>query len=129
MIDFLLLLLLMTGGTWLLGWWAILVIAAGWGWWWRDRKPAWRPSLAAGLAWAFWLSLAGPPAALLTLLDRLDRIFGAPSPVLLALPPLYAALMGWAAARLVQGIAPSPGTKVRVQPGTKVPAQPTDASP
>jgi hypothetical protein len=121
MIDFLLLLLLMTGGSRFLGWWAFLLIAAGWGWRWGTRKPAWRAGLAAGLAWGFWLSLAGPPATMLKLVDRLSQTFGAPVPVLLALPPLYAGLLAWAAARVVQGIAPSPGTKV--------PAQPTDGSP
>ncbi len=109
MIDFLLLLLLMTVGSRFLGWWAFLLVGSGWGWWWRSRKPAWRAGLAGGLAWAFWLSLAGPPATMLILLDRLSQIFGAPVPVLLALPPLYAALVAWAAARVVQGIAPSPG--------------------
>jgi hypothetical protein len=107
MIDFLLVLLLMVGGSRLIGWWAILLIAAGWGWWWRDRKPSWRAALAGGLAWAFWLSLAGPPAVLLTLLDRLSLISGASVPVLLALPPLYAALLAWAAARVAQGFRPS----------------------
>lgn len=104
MIDFLLLLLLMVGATWFLGWWGILLVAAGWGWWWRMQKPAWRPALAAALAWGLWLALAGPAPALLKLADRLGRLMSAPGIAVTLAPIGYAALLGWAAARLMQGI-------------------------
>jgi hypothetical protein len=103
MIDFLLLLLLFTGGTWLAGWVAVLLIAMAWGWWRRWTHPAWIAALAAAGAWGFWLALAGPPATMLLLVDRLVQILGVPGPAIYLLPPAYAALLAWAAARLVQG--------------------------
>lgn len=105
MIDFLLLPLLCIGASYALGWWGILLVAAAWGWA-RRGAPAWRAALAGAVAWAFWLILAGPPVAMLTLLEKLSAILGAPAPVLLALPPLYAALLAWAAARLSRGLRP-----------------------
>ncbi|HWA17337.1 MAG TPA: hypothetical protein VG817_12955 [Gemmatimonadales bacterium] len=121
MIDFLLLPLLMTVATWLFGWWGILLVGLASGWL-RRQSPAWRAALAAAAAWGFWLILAGPPAAMLTLLEKLSQIFGGvPIPALLALPPLYAALLAWAAARLGQGLP-------ALRRGPEVPSRPTDGS-
>lgn len=119
MIDFLLLPVLMTGASWFLGWWGILVSGLLWGGL-RREAPSWRAALAAAVAWAFWLILAGPPVAMLTLLEKLSDISGAPAPVLLALPPLYAAILAWAAARVAQGFSLL---------GTKVPSPRTEGSP
>jgi hypothetical protein len=107
MIDLGILLLLFIGGTWLGGWWAVLIIAALWGWW--RRRPAWIAALAAALAWGFWLVLAGAPSIMLKLVDRLEQILGAPSPVMLLLPSLYAAVLAWSAARVSQGLRPAAG--------------------
>jgi hypothetical protein len=108
MIDFALLLILFVGGTWLGGWWAILLVSAFWGWWRKWERPAWIAALAAALAWGFWLALAGSPVTMLKLVDRLERILGAPGPVMLLLPSLYAAILAWSAARLAQGLRPKP---------------------
>jgi hypothetical protein len=115
MIDFVLLPAVMIGAGWLLGWWGILLVAVAWGWA-RRGSPAWRAALAGAVAWAFWLILAGPPIAMLTLLEKLSAMVGAPEPFLVALPPLYAALLAWAGARLVQGLLPGRGV-VRPESG------------
>lgn len=103
MIDFLVLLVLFTGGTWLGGWVAVLLIAGVWGWVRRRKQPPWIAAVAAALAWGVWLALAGPPATLVLLVERLSQVTGVPAPALFVLPSAYAALLAWAAARLVQG--------------------------
>lgn len=104
MIDLGILLALFVGGTWLGGWWAVMLIAAAWGWWRKWDRPAWIAALAAALAWAFWLVLAGAPVTMLKLVDRLEQILGAPSLLMLLLPSVYAAVLAWSAARLAQGL-------------------------
>lgn len=103
MIDLLVLLLLFAGGTWLAGWWAILILAALWGWF-RWKEPVWRAALAAALVWGAFLLLAGPALTLIKLFDRLGRIFPAPGPAIALLSVVYAAVLAWAAARLMQGL-------------------------
>ncbi len=107
MIDLPLLVLLMGGATWFGGWWGVPLVAAAWSWWWGWRRFSWRPALAAALAWGGLLLLAGPEESLQLLLVRLGEIFGLPGPALVVCTLGYAALLGWAAARLMQGVGPS----------------------
>lgn len=110
MIDFLLLPALMIGASWFLGWWGILLVGLVWGFL-RRGSPSWRAGLAAAVAWTLWLILAGPPLAMVSLLEKLSELFGVPTPVLVVLPPLYAAVLGWASARLCRGLTSPLGHK------------------
>lgn len=104
MIDLPLLVLLMGGATWTAGWWGVVVVALAWAWFWGWRRFSWRPALAAAIAWGGLLVIAGPEAPMQTLIERMGEVFGVPGPAVVVLALAYAALLAWAAARLMQGL-------------------------
>jgi hypothetical protein len=87
--------------TWWLGWWTVPLVAALWG---LRGKPM-EVAQAALLAWAGILAAQSIRAPLLPLADRVGGIFGLPAWGLLAVTPLFAALVAWAAATITQRIA------------------------
>ncbi len=97
MIELLLLSLLFALATWLGGWWTIMAIAAIWSLW--RRRSAWRAGLAAGLSWTALLTLI-PLDPLLRLAPRLGGVIGLPGWAMLLVPPLFAFLLAWSAARV-----------------------------
>ncbi len=102
--DLPVLVLLMVLLTWWGGWWGVPLVAAMWAWWTGWRRRAWRPALAAALAWGGLLLAAGQERPLSLLVSRLGDVLGVPGVALALLAPLYAAVIAWAAARLMQGI-------------------------
>ena len=86
-------------GTWLVGWWAVVLLSAVWSLW--RRRSAWRAGLAAALSWGVLLATI-PWAPLGRLAPRLGGAFGVPGWATLLLPPLFAFLLGWSAARVVR---------------------------
>jgi hypothetical protein len=95
---------LMAAGTWLIGWSAVIVVVVAWQLL-RRETPAWHAAIAAPLGWGVLLLLI-PLAPLGRLTGRLAGIFHLPPGVLIAVVLLYAALLGWCAARVVRGFAP-----------------------
>ena len=89
----------MVVGTWLGGWWMVLVVAVLWGWLVPALRP-WRIGALTGCAWAGLLAVQAPTPAFGALLSRLGGIFSLPPLVVAALPPVFAALLGWSAAEL-----------------------------
>ena len=109
MIEILLLGLVMAAGTWFGGWWVVPLLAAIWSWW-RGRA-AWRAGFAAAVAWGALLGLTIPSAALWRLAPRLGGIIGLPGWAMLLIPPLFAFLVAWSAARAFQGLKPLLGVR------------------
>lgn len=99
MIEILVLAGVLAAGTWLWGWWSVVLVATVWSLW--RRRPAWRAGVAAASAWAGLMALTIPWAPLSRLAPRLGGTFGVPEWVALVLPPLFAFLLGWSAARVV----------------------------
>jgi hypothetical protein len=93
-----------------LGWWAIPATAAFWG---ILRPVARRPALvaaaAAALAWTGWLLVdaLSPRGDFSGLATRLAGIFSLPSPALVAITIVFAALLAGSAAYLAVAIAPA----------------------
>lgn len=109
MIEILLLSVVFAAGTWAGGWWTIPMIAMAWSFW-RRRAP-WRAGIAAGVAWIMLLGLTIPWAPLGRLGPRLGGAIGVPGPAMLLLPPIFAFLLAWSTARVVQFRTPPVGVK------------------
>ena len=105
MIEILVLAAVFAAGTWLGGWWSVALVAAIWSIW--RRRPAWRAGLAAAMAWTGLLALTIPWAPLGRVAARLGGVLGLPGWAALALPPIFALLLGWSAARVAGGVAVS----------------------
>ena len=112
MIEILILSGVFAAGTWLGGWWSVVLVAAVWSLW--RRRPAWRAGVAAAIAWAGLLALTIPWAPLGRLAARLGSVFSMPGWAALALPPLFAFLLGWSGARVV-GVREGKGEKLNVK--------------
>jgi hypothetical protein len=102
MIEGLLLVLVFVLGTWIAGWWWVALAAALWGWW--RRGSASRAGAAGALAWGVLLAINSWPA-LIRLAPRFGGVFGMPGWVAILLPPLFAFLLGWSAARVAGELA------------------------
>ena len=89
-------------GTWFGGWWAVPVIAGGWQLLRRQSAPA-AVAVGALLGWGGLLALL-PAAPLGRLVGRLAGVFHLPLWGTWGIAPVYAALLGWSAARLVAAI-------------------------
>lgn len=100
MIELLILAAVFAAGTWLWGWWSVVLVALAWSLW--RRRPAWRAGVAASIAWAGLLAFTIPWAPLGRLAARLGSVLSLPGWTALALPPLFALLLGWSAARAVR---------------------------
>jgi hypothetical protein len=98
MMEVLLLALVIAAGTWFGGWWAVPVAAAIWAAW--RRHPAWRAGVAGAISWSALLALTIPIPALWRLAPRLGGILGLPGWAVLLVPPLFAGMLGWSAARV-----------------------------
>lgn len=93
-----LLILAMVAATFLAGWWGVALVAAAWGWRGRARDAA----LAAFVAWAALLAWTASAGALLPFAARLGGIFSLPRWAMVAVTPLFAALLAWGAAALLE---------------------------
>ena len=87
---------LMGAGTVALGWWTVPLVAGLWG----LRGRAADAALAGLVAWSALLAAQATRAPLGALLDRLSTLFGIPGWLLVALTPIFAALLAWSAATL-----------------------------
>lgn len=87
----------MASATWLAGWWGVGIVALAWGWRGRARDAA----VAALLAWGALLAWQAAAAPLVPFATRLGGIFSLPGWAILVLTPLFAALLAWAAAALL----------------------------
>jgi hypothetical protein len=101
-VEALLLGLLLAAATWVCGWWGVPLGSAIWAVV-RDGHRAWIAGLAGGLAWGG-LLLTLPLAPLHRTADRLGAVFNLPAAAPLAVTVLYAALLGWSAARLASAL-------------------------
>ena len=113
-------------GTWLLGWWMVPLLAGAWSWLVPALRP-WRIGLLAGCAWAGLLAAQATTPAFAALVGRLGGIFSLPHLVLVGLPPLFAALLGWSAAG-VAGVVGRQPSAVSSPPATFI-ANVTSAPP
>ncbi len=102
MMEILLLALVLAAGTWFGGWWAVPIAAAIWSAW--RRHPAWRAGVAGTISWGGLLGLTIPTPALWRLAPRLGGILGLPGWAMLLMPPLFALLLAWSAARVVRDV-------------------------
>lgn len=88
-------------GTAVFGWWSVPLIGLLFGLVARIDRPALAAGLSAGLAWACllgWIALAGAPLG--PLAERFGAILSLPGHSALALPVLFAGLLGVPAAAL-----------------------------
>lgn len=90
-------------GTVLAGWWALPVLAALLA---LVRLPAWQAASAALLAWMALLLRNAAAAPLLPYADRLGGLFGFPGFAILLMTLLFAALLAWSAAAVVDSLKP-----------------------
>ena len=98
------LVLAMLAATWIAGWWGVALVAAAWGW----RGRALDAAIAAFVAWVALLAFAGGSGALLPFARRLGGIFSLPGWALLIITPLFAGLLAWGSAALLESRRPSP---------------------
>lgn len=99
MIEFLLLSAVFGAGTIIAGWWCLPLIAALWcvG----RRGLPWRAGAAAAVAWVVLPAFTLQWGPLSRLMPRIGGVLGLPGWVFLLLPPVYAWLLAWSAARVV----------------------------
>lgn len=102
MIELGLLSLAFAGATWVGGWWTVPLVAAVWALL-RQGVP-WRAGVAAAVAWGGLLGLTIPWPALLRLAQGLGGIIVLPAWAALFLPPLFALLLAWSAARVASAL-------------------------
>lgn len=88
----------MIAATWIASWWGIALVAAAWGW----RGRAMDAGIAAFVAWAALLGFAGGSQALMPFARRLGGIFSLPGWAMLFVTPLFACLLAWGAAALLE---------------------------
>lgn len=93
-----LLVVAMGAATWIASWWGVALVAAAWGW----RGQARDAALAAFLAWAALLGWTAASGALLPFAARLGGIFSLPGWAMVLVTPLFAALLAWGAAALLE---------------------------
>ncbi len=93
-----LLIFAMLAATWIAGWWGVALVAAAWGW----RGQARDAAVAAFVAWAALLAWTASSGALLPFASRLGGIFSLPRWAMVAVTPLFAALLAWGAAALLE---------------------------
>jgi hypothetical protein len=99
-----LLILAMLASTWIAGWWGVALVAAAWGW----RGKAMDAAIAAFVAWAALLAFAGGSATLLPFARRLGGIFSLPGWGMIVITPVFAGLLAWGAAALLENRRRSP---------------------
>lgn len=95
------LVLAMLAATWIAGWWGVALVAAAWGW----RGRAADAAVAAFVAWAALLALVGGSQALLPFAGRIGGIFSLPGWAMLLATALFAGLLAWGAAVMVEVLA------------------------
>jgi hypothetical protein len=90
------LVLAMIAATWIGGWWGVALVAAAWGW----RGKALDAAIAAFVAWVALLAFAGG-SGLLPFATRIGGIFSLPAWAMLVITPLFAGLLAWGVAALL----------------------------
>lgn len=88
----------MLAATWIAGWWGVALVAAAWGW--RGRAPD--AAVAAFTAWGLLLAWTAASGAAVPFARRLGGIFFLPAWAMILVTPLFAALLAWGAAALVE---------------------------
>lgn len=99
-----LLMLAMIAATWIASWWGLALVAAVWGW----RGRALDAAIAAFVAWVALLAWTASTGALMPFAARLGGIFSVPPWAMVAVTPLFAALLAWGTAALWAGRRPVP---------------------
>ena len=94
----LLLVIAMVAATWIASWWGVALVAAAWGW----RGKASDAAIAAFVAWAALLGMTAGSRALVPFAERLGGIFTLPTWAMIILTPLFAGLLAWGAAALLE---------------------------
>ena len=89
----------------IVGWWGVVLVAIVMsGAPTRLKLPAAMMALAAALGWGALIARHAMRGDLAGWLGRSGALFGVPGPALVALALLFAALLAWSAAVLVQGL-------------------------
>lgn len=93
-----LLVLAMLAATWIASWWGVALVAAAWGW----RGRALDAAIAAFVAWVGLLAWTASTGALMPFATRLGGIFSVPPWAMVVVTPVFAALLAWGAAALLE---------------------------
>jgi hypothetical protein len=92
---------LFSAGTASWGWWTVPLIAAVLA---LLRARPWHASVAAVAAWSLLLGRDAAASPLMPYADRLGGLFGLPGVVLVLLTVLFAGLLAWSAATVVDSL-------------------------
>ena len=93
-----LLIFAMLAATWIASWWGLALVAAAWGW----RGRALDAAIAAFVAWVALLAWVASTGSILPFAARLGGIFSLPAWAMVIITPLFAALLAWGAAALLE---------------------------
>lgn len=93
-----LLIFAMLAATWIASWWGLALVAAAWGW----RGRAMDAAIAAFVAWMALLAWVASTGAIRPFAARLGGIFSLPAWAMIVVTPLFAALLAWGAAAVVE---------------------------